>query len=177
MALQGKGFCLLTVDYFPSDPPSTPKETLMIQIRKALSLGLLATTLALGAYSTTSMAADTVSITAKLSAASEVPANTSAGSGTLEATLDKQTNLLSWTVSYSGMSGPVKAGHFHGPAMAGQNAGVALGFTGSVDSPIKGSATLTPAQLADLMAGKWYVNLHTAANPGGEIRGQATVAP
>jgi hypothetical protein len=49
---------------------------------------------------------------------------------------------------------------------------VALGFSGSVESPIKGSATLTPAQVADLMAGKWYVNLHTAASPGGEVRGQ-----
>jgi hypothetical protein len=149
----------------------------MIQIRNAMTLGLLAATLALGACSTTSMASNTVSVTAKLSGAGEVPANTSAGSGTLEATLDKQSNLLSWTVSYSGMSGPVKAGHFHGPALAGQNAGVALGFTGSMDSPIKGSATLTPAQLADLMAGKWYVNLHTAGHPGGEIRGQVTVAP
>ena len=64
---------------------------------------------------------------------------------------------------------------FHGPAAAGAYAGVALGFTGSVESPIKGSATLTPAQASDLLAGKWYVNLHTAANPGGEVRGQ--VAP
>jgi hypothetical protein len=70
----------------------------------------------------------------------------------------------------------VKAGHFHGPAAAGANAGVALGFTGSVESPIKGSATLTPAQLADLTAGKWYVNLHTAANPGGEVRGQVMLS-
>jgi hypothetical protein len=85
--------------------------------------------------------------------------------------------MLSWTVNYSGLTGPAKAGHFHGPAPAGQNAGVALGFTGSVESPIKGSATLTAAQAADLLAGKWYVNLHTAANPGGEIRGQAVAAP
>ena len=60
--------------------------------------------------------------------------------------------------------------------MAGTNAGVVQGFSGSMDSPIKGSATLTAAQAADLLAGKWYVNLHTAANKGGEIRGQATVA-
>jgi hypothetical protein len=90
----------------------------------------------------------------------------------LEASLDNQTSVLSWTLTYSGMSGPVKAGHFHGPAVAGANAGVALGFTGSVESPIKGTATLTAAQVDDLKAGKWYVNLHTAANPGGEVRGQ-----
>jgi hypothetical protein len=52
---------------------------------------------------------------------------------------------------------------------------VALPFAGSLDSPIKGTATLTAAQSADLLAGKWYVNLHTAANGGGEIRGQALV--
>jgi hypothetical protein len=90
----------------------------------------------------------------------------------LDASVDKQTNVLTWTVTYAGLTGPVKAGHFHGPAAAGANAGVALGFSGSVESPIKGSATLTAAQLADLMAGMWYVNLHTAANPGGEVRGQ-----
>ena len=41
-------------------------------------------------------------------------------------------------------------------------------------SPVEGSATLTDAQAADLMAGKYYINIHTAANPGGEIRGQVT---
>ena len=41
-------------------------------------------------------------------------------------------------------------------------------------SPIKGSATLTDAQIADLNAGKWYFNVHTAANPGGEIPGTMT---
>ncbi len=40
------------------------------------------------------------------------------------------------------------------------------------EAPITGSATLTDAQLADLEAGRLYVNIHTAANPGGEIRGQ-----
>jgi len=35
-----------------------------------------------------------------------------------------------------------------------------------------GTAVLTDAQIADLTAGKWYANIHTQANPGGEIRGQ-----
>jgi hypothetical protein len=90
----------------------------------------------------------------------------------LDASLDKQSSVLTWTLTYAGLTGPVKAGHFHGPALAGANSGVALGFTGSVESPIKGSATLTAAQVDDLIAGKWYANLHTAANPGGELRGQ-----
>ena len=51
-------------------------------------------------------------------------------------------------------------------------AGVAVGVQGSVASPIKGTATLTDAQAADLAAGKWYFNVHTEANKGGEIRGQ-----
>lgn len=147
----------------------------MIQFRTITTLGLLAAALTLGGCSTP-VASTKVAVSAKLSGAAEVPANASTGSGTLDATFDKQTNLLNWTVSYAGLTGPVKAGHFHGPAMAGQNAGVALGFSGAMDSPIKGSATLTAAQAADLLAGKWYVNLHTAANPGGEVRGQATAA-
>ena len=147
-----------------------------MQTRTFLSLTALALALSAGAGGA-ALAAESVALSAKLSAASEVPANASAGTGTLEASLDKQSHVLGWTVTYTGLSGPAKAGHFHGPAVSGQNAGVAQGFTGSLDSPIKGSATLTDAQQADLLAGKWYVNLHTAANPGGEIRGQVTVAP
>jgi hypothetical protein len=139
---------------------------------------LLSTSLvgALLAFSGASMA-DTLRIKASLSGASEVPATTSPGVGMVDGTFDTQTNQLSWTLTYSGLTGPAKAGHFHGPADVGKNAGVALGFTGSVESPIQGTATLTPAQAQDLLAGKWYANLHTAANPGGEIRGQVTAAP
>ena len=115
---------------------------------------------------------NTARLSGKLSGASEVPAAMTDGSGTVEATLNKETNLLKWKVVYSGLSGPAGAGHFHGPAAAGTNAGVALGFKGSVASPFEGEATLTPAQAADVMAGKWYVNLHTAKYPGGEIRAQ-----
>jgi hypothetical protein len=143
----------------------------MLNTRTFLSLGVVAVAVGLAACAVP-QASNTVALSAKLSGANEVPANSSAGSGTLDASVDKQTNVLTWTVTYAGLTGPVKAGHFHGPAAAGANAGVALGFSGSVESPIKGSATLTAAQLADLMAGKWYVNLHTAANPGGEVRGQ-----
>ena len=84
---------------------------------------------------------------------------------------DTATRNLTWTVTYSGLSGPAAGAHFHGPGEAGKNAGIVLPFQ-SPTSPIKGSQTLTEAQTADLLAGKWYVNVHTAANPGGEIRGQ-----
>lgn len=147
----------------------------MMKTRTFLSMGVIAVAMGLGACG--SMAAsDTQTFSAKLSGATEVPANMTTGSGMVEASLNKQSNVLTWTVTYSGLTGPVKAGHFHGPAAAGTNAGVAVGLSGSMDSPIQGTATLTPAQAADLMAGKWYVNLHTAANPGGEVRGQVMPA-
>jgi CHRD domain len=120
------------------------------------------------------MAAATMS--ASLSGAAEVPPVAGSGSGTVEASFDAKTNMLNWTVTYTGLSGPATAAHFHGPAMPGANAGVVVPITGALASPIKGSAVLTAAQAADLMAGKWYVNVHTAANPGGEVRGQVTAA-
>jgi CHRD domain len=119
----------------------------------------------------TAAAADTATFAATLSGAAEVPANTAIGTGTLEATLDKGSNTLSWKMTYIGLTGPATAAHFHGPAMPGANAGVAVPFASAV-SPLEGKATLTPAQATDLLAGKWYANVHTAANPGGEIRGQ-----
>jgi hypothetical protein len=146
----------------------------MVRFTKLLTSAALLATLGLVACGTTTMG-NTVSVGGTLSAANEVPPNASTGSGTLDASFNKETSVLSYTVSYSGLTGPAKAGHFHGPAAAGANAGVALPLGGSLDSPIKGSATLTAAQAADLLAGKWYVNLHTAANGGGEIRGQALV--
>ena len=149
----------------------------MIHHRFLTSSVLLASLLAVSACNTSPMASNVSTLTARLSGANEVPAASSNGSGTLSANLDKATSVLSWTVTYSGLSGPVTAGHFHGPAMMGQNAGVALPFTGSVESPIRGTATLTPAQMDAVMNGKWYVNLHTAANPGGEIRGQVALYP
>jgi len=116
--------------------------------------------------------AQVLNLGATLSGAAEVPPNASAGMGQLQAEYDKATKTLRYTLRYSGLSGPVKAGHFHGPAEAGKNAGVALGINNAGESPVQGSAVLTADQAADLLAGKWYVNLHTAANPGGELRGQ-----
>ena len=100
------------------------------------------------------------------------PGVTSSGKGTATATLDTNTKTLTWTVDYSGLSGPATAAHIHGPADPGANAGIVVPFTGNLASPIKGSAPLTDAQIAQLEAGKWYVNIHTEANKPGEIRGQ-----
>lgn len=117
------------------------------------------------------MAMNMQTFRATLSGAAEVPANASPATGTLEASFDKSTSVLKWRVMYSGLTGPATMAHFHGPALPGANAGVVVPFP-SAASPAEGSTTLTPAQVADLMAGKWYANIHTAQYPGGEIRGQ-----
>jgi hypothetical protein len=96
---------------------------------------------------------------------------TSSGKGSGAFTLDPATKGLTYTVEYEGLSGPAMAAHIHGPADPGANAGVVVPFADAA-SPITGTATLTDAQIAELRAGRYYVNLHTAANRGGEIRGQ-----
>ncbi len=149
----------------------------MLDSRISICGGLLLCALALGACSTQPMTMpDATAMSARLSGASEVPPTASSASGRVEASLDKKSNELSWTVTYSGLSGPATAAHFHGPAMPGANAGVVVPLTGDMASPMKGKSTLTAAQAADLLAGKWYMNVHTAANPGGEIRGQVNPA-
>ncbi len=145
--------------------------------RDAMLIASIASLLGLAACGMAPTAPATTTLTARLSGSSEVPAVTTDATGVLEATLTPGSNVLTWKVTYSGLSGPATAAHFHGPAMAGQNAGVVVPFTGGVTSPITGSATLTPSQAADLSAGKWYVNVHTAAHPGGEIRGQVGPRP
>lgn len=112
---------------------------------------------------------------AHLTAASEVPPVNSAGVGDAALTLDTKTKQLSWTVKFSGLTGPAIAAHIHGPAAMGVNAGVAIPFDGvpaATSGEIKGSKVLTDAQIADLDGGKFYVNIHTPNNKGGEIRGQ-----
>lgn len=98
---------------------------------------------------------------------------TSTGKGTGAFTYDPATHTLTYNVTYEGLSGPAAAAHIHGPADVGGSAPPVVPFP-SAASPITGTATLTDAQAADLAAGKWYVNVHTAANRGGEIRGQIT---
>lgn len=117
--------------------------------------------------------AEKMTMKVNLDAASQVPANTSPGKGTADVGFDSTTKMLTWKVTYSGLTGPATMAHFHGPAEAGKNGPVAVPLKDAA-SGAEGSATLTDAQATDLMAGKYYINIHTAANPGGEIRGQVT---
>jgi hypothetical protein len=129
---------------------------------------------ALAAFLSTTASAETVKFKANMDASQEVPANDSKGKGTAELAYDTTSKELIWTITFDGLTGPATAAHFHGPAESGKNAGVAVPIPGPLTSPVKGKATLTDAQAADLTAGRWYVNIHTAANKGGEIRGQVT---
>jgi len=131
---------------------------------------LLTAAFAAGLISIASAA--TVNYHATLTGKSEVPPTTTSGSGDVLATLDTSKKTLTYTLTYMGLTGPATAAHFHGPAAAGANAGVVVPIGVPPANPVSNTVTLTDAQMKDLQAGKWYANVHTKANPGGEIRGQ-----
>jgi CHRD domain len=142
--------------------------------RSVLTGAAAAIVVAAGLAMTPAALADSVKFKAALKSSDEVPPNQSKGSGSLDATYDTASKQLTYNATYSGLTGPATMAHFHGPADPGKNAPIVVPVQGSAASPIKGTATLTDAQAADLMAGKWYFNVHTDANKGGEIRGQVT---
>lgn len=114
--------------------------------------------------------AQNVNFKATLGGEEEVPPVQTSGKGELTATFDQGSKRLTWKGNYTGLSGPATAAHFHA-AEKGKNGGVAVPISPAA-SPMEGSATLTDQQAADLMAGRWYVNVHTEANKAGELRGQ-----
>jgi len=95
----------------------------------------------------------------------------SPGTGSATVTFDDATNLLSWNISWSGLIGTETVMHFHGAALPNQNAGVQVS-TGVLGPPVVGNTVIAAGQAADLLSDLWYLNLHTNAFPGGEIRGQ-----
>lgn len=103
------------------------------------------------------------------------------GSGTGSATLtyDDVSNLLSWDISWSGLSGDETIMHFHGPAQPDQNAGIQVNFgaISGIVSPSIGATNITDTQEAQLLSELWYVNIHTSTFAGGEIRGQVLLVP
>lgn len=138
---------------------------------KALTISAIA--LAASVAFASSASAEMVKMKATLNSASEVPPNTSPATGAADVTYDTASKKLTWKVTYSGLTGPATMAHFHGPAEPGKNAAPAVTIP-DPKSGVEGSAMLTDAQAADLLAGKYYVNVHTDANKGGEIRGMVT---
>jgi glucose/arabinose dehydrogenase len=116
-------------------------------------------------------------LTALLSGLAERPTpltNGAAGSGSFSL----EGNTLTFNISYAGLSGTATAAHIHGPTDSTTTAGVLVNFApfngGSWDTSgtLAGTVALTPAQRDAILAGRTYVNFHTAANPAGELRGQ-----
>lgn len=127
----------------------------------------------------------TLTFVATLNGAAESPAKNVPGTGT--ATIIKSGGTYTYTITFSGMTGAVAAGHIHGPAPVGANANVIVPFnvtgagtTGTITGTFTSTntATISNDSLDVLMkTGNAYVNLHTQANPGGEIRGQLLQQP
>jgi hypothetical protein len=112
-----------------------------------------------------------------LNGGNEVPANGSLATGTGTCVLNNAQTQLTYTVVYSGLVANRTASHFHGPALAGVNAPVIFGIAGAgaTSGTISGVWNLTAGNVADLFAGKLYLNVHSQTFGGGEIRGQVTM--
>jgi len=123
--------------------------------------------------------ADIIVYDITLTGSQEVPPNASPGTGTAQVVLNTATGGVTVTGSYSGMLANVTAAHIHGLAAANANAGVIVGLTptGGTSGSISGSGTLTAGQITGMQNGLTYVNVHSTALPGGEIRGQIVPLP
>lgn len=117
--------------------------------------------------------AEMMTFKADLKGAAEVPPVDSAASGSADVTVDTDAKKISWTVKAEGLSGDPTAAHIHGPATAAESAPPVIDLSSAI---MQGSADITGAQWADLQAGKYYLNVHTAKFPDGEIRGQLEAA-
>ncbi len=144
-------------------------------VARVSAAGLMFAMVAAG--SATVAQAAKLNFTADLRGQGEVPPVKSPGKGHVTATLDTDTNTLSWSVTHSALSAKPIGAHFHGPVSyvgntSEENAPIQVGTPGDLSSPFKGSTTITATQAKDLKDGRWYFNLHTPAHPDGEIRGQ-----
>ena len=106
----------------------------------------------------------------------EVPVNHSTATGSGTVVLNAKETMITVNLNFSGLTVPATAGHIHGPAAPGVNASILFPFTG-VPNATSGTIpqqtfAITPTQVAQLRSGLFYLNVHNATFPGGEIRGQ-----
>lgn len=118
--------------------------------------------------------AEMLTFNAAMLGSTEVPATDSAGKGTAQVIVDTDTKKVTWTMSFDGLSGDATAAHAHSPAGITESAPPVIDM--SSDKMMKGSADITEAQWTEIKAGKYYINVHTAKFPDGEIRGQLVPA-
>ncbi|MDQ6762732.1 MAG: CHRD domain-containing protein [Bacteroidota bacterium] len=113
-----------------------------------------------------------------MTGAQEVPAHQTAGHGKVDVSYNKCDKMLTFTISWADLAGNPVGSHIHGTAPKGVNAPVLYNFTSSI--PKTTSGTFTDSVKVDgitikedsLLAGFYYLNIHTPKYPGGEIRAQ-----
>ena len=115
--------------------------------------------------------------TAYLNGAQEVPAVATTATGYARIVLNEGAGTIQFTVVFTGLAGTQNNCHIHAPAAIGASTGVAINFgvVGGTSGTISGSTTITPTQISQLRAHLGYVNVHSTAFSGGEIRGQLGV--
>jgi hypothetical protein len=132
----------------------------------------------LGESASPTLPAGRVVLRADLTGQEEVPPIKSSGVGDATAILNPVTQELTWSINYRDLSGPAVSAHIHGPSGPGQNSVAQIDIgKGAMGSPLRGAAKVTPQEAQQILEGKWYINVHTAQNLGGEIRGQLEPVP
>lgn len=121
------------------------------------------------------------SVTTALNSRQEVPkpkGSVRGAQGTFTATVTKSgtTGTIAWRLSFSELTGRAMAAHIH-TGKRGKAGPVVVPLCGPCRSGMRRNAALTASVLSALEAGRAYVNIHTARNPAGEIRGQIAVVP
>ena len=140
---------------------------------KPLCIAFLASLTLAGCMSYMSdKAGSNISLGAVLNGAHEVPANASTAGASLQAQYSKETQILKYRLVVNGLSSPITRAAFHGPDTLDSDAALAPINTPFNGTYQEGGTTLTPAQAADVLAGRWYVEIQTEQFPAGEIRGQ-----
>jgi hypothetical protein len=147
-------------------------------VKRVVSVAVLLFALGVSALAIAGSANETYKVSANLTPGAAVPKPVGAANakGSFSGAYVENTKgaKLTWKLSFSGLTGPAMAAHIHKgkPGVAGP---VTVPLCGPCTSGKAGSAQISKAVIASLEAGNAYVNVHTAKNPGGEVRGQVKV--